>query len=186
MTMRTFIAIDIYPGEKLIRTIQAVRSRLSMESIRWTSLSPAHITLSFLGDTTELQVSLITRLLKERLNGSGAFEIGINGAGFFGSTGEPRVLWIGVEMNEHLNGLHLAVKSAVTDAGMVADVKPFRPHITIGRVRRYSGQAGIKNILSPFNEGILQKALVNEVVFYESVLKPEGAVYRPIEVIGLL
>jgi len=62
MTKRTFIAIDIFPGERLNRTIQAIKNQLSMESIRWTSLSPAHITLSFLGDTTELQVTRLRRI----------------------------------------------------------------------------------------------------------------------------
>jgi RNA 2',3'-cyclic 3'-phosphodiesterase len=185
VTRRTFIATDIFPGERLNEIIRTVKNRLSIESIRWTDINPSHITLSFLGDTTEAQVDVVRRSLKNRLSGFGEFEVRIGGVGFFGTAWEPRVLWIGVEMTDQLNALHLAVKSAVLDAGMVPDNKPFRPHLTIGRVRRFSGRDGIKDLLSQISGETLQKSLVREVTFYESVLKPEGAVYKTIEVTAL-
>jgi len=71
MIKRTFVAIDIYPDERLLQAVRIIRDYFHKENIRWVRLDPAHITVAFLGDTNPDQVLLVKAMLKERLTGYG-------------------------------------------------------------------------------------------------------------------
>lgn len=185
MTKRTFIAIDIYPDEYLSHAIKNIRNHFDAESIRWVTLDPAHITLAFLGDTTTEQIMFVKRVLKERLFCFGEFDIEVAGAGYFGKRHDPKVLWLGIVANDKLARLHTTVEAIIVEAGLVADNKPFRPHLTLGRFRNYTGKSRIEKLPAILGEATLMKRLINELVFYESILKPEGPAYKPIEKVSL-
>lgn len=181
MTKRTFVAIDIKPDENLMHAARVVQEHFRSENIKWVRLDRIHITLAFLGDTSEGQVLQVKELLKERLQSFGLIGIEVQGVGFFGKRSDPKVLWFGLEVNRELTELHGIVNSIVGEAGLTVDEKPFRPHITLGRVRSYSGATSIDNLPESIRKGRLMTTSVGEVVFYESILKPEGPVYIPIE-----
>ncbi|MFO7575610.1 MAG: RNA 2',3'-cyclic phosphodiesterase [Bacteroidales bacterium] len=181
MMKRTFIAIDIYPDKKLLQAVRIVRDHFLSDTIRWVRLDPAHITLAFLGDTDADQILLVKALLKERLSGFGTIDIEVCGAGFFGKLNDPKVLWFGISVNDKLAGLHNIVEGIVEEAGLVRDCRPFRPHITLGRVRKHSGITGVETLPENIRREPLMRTSVSEVVFYESILKPEGPVYLPLE-----
>jgi 2'-5' RNA ligase len=185
MTKRTFIAIDIYPGKKLLQAAKLIHDHFLSENIRWVRLDTVHITLAFLGDTEPDRVLLVKGLLNERLAGFGPVEIEVSGTGFFGRRNDPKVLWFGVSINDALTGLHKIVNGITEEAGLVSDSRPFRPHITIGRIRKFSGSCCYESLPEDVRKGILMKTSISEVIFYESILRQDGPVYMPIDIIKL-
>ena len=104
--------------------------------------------------------------------------------GAFPSVDAPRVLWLGVRGDE--DGL-LALQRAVRDAvrgveGVVADRKPFHPHLTLGRVRvgrrDTAGAGGNRRRARAANRSSRAAAWpVREVALIRSVLGPGGSRY---------
>jgi RNA 2',3'-cyclic 3'-phosphodiesterase len=75
-----------------------------------------------------------------------AFFLPLCSIGVFNSRGRPSVVWVGIgKGHPHLFALHRRIQDAVLSAGLQADLKPFHPHVTVGRARDISGQ-----VLQPF------------------------------------
>jgi 2'-5' RNA ligase len=106
------------------------------------------------------------------------FFLPLCGVGVFNARGRPSVVWAGVgKGHPHLFALHQRIQDAVLHAGLEPDLKPFHPHITIGRTKGISRQA-----LQPFmrrhaetNFGMFD---VTGFELYSSVLTPEGAIHQ--------
>lgn len=89
-----------------------------------------HFTLQFLGEiSTDVANDVASRLDSVRFS---PFDVWLRGTKTFGRP--PRVLWAGTDADggRHLGQLAAAVRHVV---GGVAD-RPFRPHLTILRVKR--------------------------------------------------
>ena len=68
------------------------------------------------------------------------FPVTIQGVGAFGGR-DPRVLWAGVEAGEPLAALYRANERAARAAGLEADPRNFKPHVTLARMRGAKQQA---------------------------------------------
>jgi 2'-5' RNA ligase len=178
---RIFVAIKVDPGETLINWISAIHKTLSKESIKWTESENLHVTLAFLGDTEESMIKKLMAALKDRCQGYGNFELIIRGAGVFKSLNDPRVIWTGIESSEKLSGLNLLVRHCIKDSGIELENRPFKPHLTLGRIRKLNAHSGLEELIQKNRTIELQKAIVNEIILYESVLLKTGAVYKPLD-----
>ena len=63
------------------------------------------------------------------------FPLRISSLDVFGGN-DPHVLWAGLAASPELETLHRSVKAAARSAGLSPDGKPFKPHITLARLRR--------------------------------------------------
>jgi 2'-5' RNA ligase len=59
----------------------------------------------------------------------------LGGVGAFPNFRRARVVWMGVESDPRLELLHHDLEVACGDAGFEVEGRPFRPHITLARVR---------------------------------------------------
>lgn len=172
--MRLFLAIDVPDHVK--RSLQSIQH--SGLGIRWTTPETIHLTLRFIGEVEpDIKDELLSSL--KQVKGQG-FEMTIDGLGYFPPRKFPKVVWAGVEENENLMELQNDIETACRNVDLVEpDKRPFKPHITIGRVN----DASKKEVLSYINrhkklriEGIP----VEEFILYESKLHPDGAVHTPL------
>lgn len=177
---RIFIAVRIEPEETLLRLIASFKRALKNESIKWTDLSNMHITLVFIGDTPENRVKEIDAILKEYCSGSREFEMVISGAGIFGSPHDPRVLWAGVVLSEKMNALRRFLSKKLREGGTELVKRPFNPHLTLGRVKKIRDQGNLEMLLDEFWDKVIQRIKVSEIILYESILRPEGPLYKPL------
>jgi 2'-5' RNA ligase len=60
----------------------------------------------------------------------------IDGIGAFPSMRKPAVVWAGILPDPRLELLHHDIEEACAALGFELDGRPFRPHVTLGRVRR--------------------------------------------------
>jgi RNA 2',3'-cyclic 3'-phosphodiesterase len=147
-----------------------------LTGLRWLAEEQLHLTLSFLGDVGAPAEDRLREALREvRVP---PFFLPLCGVGVFNARGRPSVVWAGVgQGHPHLFALHRRIQDAVIHAGLEADLKPFHPHITIGRTKGTSRQA-LQPFLRRYAEtefGIFQ---VTGFELYSSVLTSEGAIHR--------
>lgn len=177
---RIFIAIKAEAGETILKMVSSLKSRLVNENIRWTSLDNIHITLAFLGDTEETLIKVISSKLKESCEGSGKFELTISGTGVFKNLSDPRIIWAGIGPSEKLIQLYSTVIDGLNEAGIKMEQRPFKPHLTLGRIKYLNDKLALKGLLNIYQNAEIQKVPVNEVIIYESLLKPTGPIYKPV------
>jgi 2'-5' RNA ligase len=183
--VRTFIAVDIDPQvrEKISRAITQLRPRFL--GVRWVAPANFHLTLKFLGDTEQTRIEAIGAALEERLRPFPRCTINAKGLGVFPDLRRPRIIWVGLAGNE-LATLAAHVESALLPLDFAPEKRNFSPHLTIGRWRqtdRPSNSLGQE--LASWKDYEFGATTVDEVILFQSVLKPEGATYYRLKSVTL-
>lgn len=178
---RVFVAIDI-PGN-LKELINRDIERMKDYGIRasFPRMEALHVTIKFLGEVSLDMVSKVVDSLKEVVKKVNSFDLTVKNRGVFPNSAKPRVVWVGIESSPHLERLKELVDDNLERLGFTREDREFRPHVTIARLKWLDG-AGKDFIRKLTKEEMLYGAFkVDKVILYESILKPEGAVYRVIE-----
>jgi 2'-5' RNA ligase len=125
---RLFTAIEI--PRALAERLADLRPPLA--GAKWIEAESMHITLRFVGDID----NPAAREFHAALGAvdEAAFELRLAGFGAFGGQ-QPRALWAGVEENPWLAALARANDRAARVAGLAPEKRPFRPHVTLARLR---------------------------------------------------
>jgi len=130
--MRLFVAV--VPPRPVVLELRAALTTLphADPQVRWCRPETWHVTLAFFGDVPPDAYED----LKERLGRAAArntpMELALAGGGHFGG----RTLWTGVQgERERLGRLAESVNSVARRCHIKVDERPFRPHLTLARVR---------------------------------------------------
>lgn len=182
---RIFIAHKVNPGENLIGMFNYLKSELSGEKIKWTALENIHVTLLFIGDTEEQNLKRIESVLKDTCPGTDGYDLVLRGLGVFRNLADPRIIWTGLDKCDKLLKLNKLIFNQLSDVVLNLKDRPFNPHITLGRIKQVADKAKLKQLTDRYQNIEIQRININEVVLYESILKPEGPVYKPIEIYSL-
>jgi RNA 2',3'-cyclic 3'-phosphodiesterase len=177
---RIFIGVKIEPGTTLINMISDFRTSLKNERLKWTGIDNLHITVEFLGDTGEEIIMELDKMLRVVCEGTGPFRLVVSGAGVFRSPGDPRILWAGIVPSEELNRLHMAVMKGLKETGIGTEERAFNPHLTIARIKGIQAVENLKSLIDKYSGNEIQTQLVSDVILYESLLSPAGAIYKPL------
>jgi len=177
---RTFIAVKAEAGSRLKDTISDMRKKLKDESIKWVDSNNMHITLAFLGDTTEESVEVVSEMIRSCCSGSGEFYFSLKGLGVFRNMNDARVIWAGIEHKEKLVSLFEIIKTGLERAGLRTEERSFSPHLTIGRIKRISNKQILESLIASHKETVFQDVFVRDVIFYESILGHDGPRYIPL------
>ncbi len=179
---RVFIAIELPPEihRALSFHTNNLRKTLGNSLVRWVPLSNIHLTLKFLGDVSEANIDLLSRMLSAEAATHAPFSIQIGTFGAFPTLRKPRVLWVGVRPSPPLEALYQGVESAAARLGYEKETRAFSPHLTLGRVHAKLTREEIqrlRNILSRTEIPMLGEASVRAVHLFRSELTPSGARY---------
>jgi RNA 2',3'-cyclic 3'-phosphodiesterase len=146
--------------------------------VRWVPPPNMHVTLRFLGQITEPMSHALKDMLDPIVSRMPAFDLECAGIGVFPDGNKPKVIYAGLGSgSEALNELYESVYSRLLMAGFSFEDKPFRPHVTIGRVK-YSPKDALTPILSPFDGTFFGTSLIRHFYCYQSDLTSLGAEYR--------
>lgn len=178
---RTFIAIEIPVTVKLKGLLELLRVDLREDRIRWVDPEILHITLSFLGDTSEQQVNYISEQLEIIGSGFSSMELNFKELGVFPNLRKPRVFWIGMERNELLENLQGEIEVMLHNYGINRENKPFSPHLTIARIKWIDDVDKLRYWLQKYRGETIQKTKIGEVIYYESNLTANGPIYSSIK-----
>jgi 2'-5' RNA ligase len=172
--MRLFIGIPL--AAAVTEQLARLRARFERpeDGLRWSSPESWHITLQFLGATTELQYACLVERLESLIDV--AVPIRIEGLGFFDRAG---VFFVGVPVSPQLTSLQQSVTHATSQCGLVPEDRPYHPHITLARQKGQSG--GIRSLKSRVDAMADQRFSAfsaHELLLYESFLGPSGSRYE--------
>lgn len=179
--IRTFIAVKIYPEQRLIDQLRDFKRLFKDERINWVPEDNFHLTLRFLGDTTLEQLAVIHSSLEQLSNQLSAFDFQISGTGTFGSKGNPRVLFVNIQFPEDMRILVKKIEEAVVSAGFCEELKPFRPHLTLGRIKHLENRTRFLQIVNEIPQLDYQIVRVSEFILFQSILQPRGPIYKPLK-----
>ena len=177
--MRTFVAVKINPTPRMAQSIVEIRELLSGEKIKWTDVFNLHLTLRFLGDTQPDTAAAISAKLEAVAGNIPPFSFSIEHTGVFPNFRSPRVLWMGIKDTGGLNLLKNEVDEIVNSAGFMPDDRPFKPHLTLGRLKYIKNRHKVKEVIEKY-QGLFQKESIDKFVYFESKLTPDGPLYSEI------
>lgn len=169
--IRLFAAIGV-PGE--IAEALARRQQ-GLPGARWRPTGALHVTLRFFGEVAE---TIADDLDAELAHIAGApMMLELNGVGAFADGGAPHAVWAGLAESEPLTRLAARCEAAARRAGLPAERRAWRPHVTLAYLRRAdAGRVGAwiqeHNLLRspPFR--------VDRFGLYSSWLGERGSRYR--------
>jgi 2'-5' RNA ligase len=145
-----------------------------LRGLRWLGAEQIHLTLVFLGNVAAAGEARLREALTQVQ--VPPFVLPIQGVGAFGG-GQPRVVWAGVgTAHPHLFALHKRIHDAVLHAGLTAELRPFHPHITLGRAKGLS-RGALQPFLRKFAGTEFGLWEVSEFVLFSSVRSPEESTY---------
>lgn len=180
--IRTFIAVDLPESvkEALGQVSSQLQDKLLDTPIRWVNPEKIHLTLKFLGDVSQENISMVEKILQSEASKRQAMEIGIGGIGAFPKIRHPRVIWVGVEAPSELFDLRRGIEDGVARLGYNYDKYDFTPHLTLGRISRKASARDVRKVgkeLHDFQVGFIGVARIDAVHLYRSDLQPDGAKY---------
>jgi 2'-5' RNA ligase len=180
--IRSFIAIELPP--ELKKELTKVETQLKINSppvIKWIEPGSIHITLKFLGETSDAILDDLILAMEESVVGVSPFKLDVRQLGAFPGVDRPQVIWVGVsgEM-EKLKQLQKNLEKNTEQLGFKRESRTFSPHLTLGRVRDGARPDDIQRISKLLNETVftaLHNINVNQINLMKSVLTPNGAIH---------
>ena len=132
--IRLFAALPVPEeiGERLARRQQG------LPGARWRPLEALHVTLRFFGEVDRRGAADLDAALVE-VRGE-AFDLRLKGAGAFGDREHMRAVWAGVGESAPLRRLAARCESAARRAGLKAEARAYRPHVTLAYLRRHADE----------------------------------------------
>lgn len=179
--MRLFWAVDVVPEfAAQLQALSGLLQRQFEDQLRWVAPANYHLTLGFLGDTAQERVSSLTEAVVNQLSDVTSFQSTVRSLAWFQSVRRPRVLVAEVIASSALVELQHRAAIGLNEAGISLEDRPYRPHISLARVR---GQLN----MPPEKELAVSPILfpVQSVSLYESKLHQKGAQYRALTTINL-
>jgi 2'-5' RNA ligase len=177
---RTFIAINTEPGEKIRDCISHSKTCLRGERIKWVSTVQLHFTLAFLGDTSPDQVDLTVEMLKRIVPAYDAPLVQYRGLGLFRNIQDPRVLWIGLDIDPVIRKLKAELDKELRILGFRVERRDFRPHLTLARLKWLQNTEALANLLHAYRDYYFQESTIPKLIYYESILGSDGPKYKVI------
>jgi RNA 2',3'-cyclic 3'-phosphodiesterase len=175
--MRLFAAIEIPETHRL---------RLSMVAgplpgAKWIDREDMHLTLRFAGDIDNRTASDFADHLA-RIDVA-PFDVRFTELGAFGGR-EPRTIHAGIDGGERLEALQRATDRAARAAGIAAEPRTYKPHVTLARLRGTSSDI-VARFLTSRARLDLPPFTVDHFVLYSSKPKVGGGPYVVEEVFGM-
>ncbi len=175
---RVFLAIDIPDQARHAAAAhtEKLRSQFGNVRVSWVRPENMHITLRFLGDTSDERIEQISTGFRRIAADTEVFDAALDKPVAFGR----RTLVIGVnDVSGCFAELGRLIETACRKFGLAAETRPFRPHLTVGRIR---DQKNTGSLISAHRNARIApvRFKVSSVVVYESLLGSTGSVYSPI------
>ncbi|MEJ5348933.1 MAG: RNA 2',3'-cyclic phosphodiesterase [Desulfosoma sp.] len=180
--IRTFVALDLPTNvQHDLAEFCAPLQKLDVP-VSWIPPHRVHLTLKFLGNVDPTRIEAIEEALRSVTAQTFPFALRPAGCGAFPSLREMRVVWVGVQGDvSPLRSLQQRVEGVLEPLGFARENRPFRAHLTIGRVKGRRHLKSLQDMLVARQgyQGVVFD--VSELVLYKSDLKPDGAQYTPLK-----
>ena len=182
--MRLFFCVPL-PQEAKDRAARALApARGAAAELSWTKPEHMHLTLAFLGEQPPEALERMYAAA-EPCGGLKPFEATLAGAGAFPNARRARVLWLGItEGASQLIELATRLCSGLQAAAFELETRPFRPHLTVARVKR-GNERDAERALRAVAPGEVARFHVGRLLLMKSELSPKGARHEEVRAFPL-
>ena len=136
-----------------------------------------HLTLKFLGGTTERQTALLTELLTNLGAEQPPLTIELRGLGVFPHLRRPTVIWAGLEAAGGLARLATQFEARCEPIGFPPEDRQWQPHLTLARLKNVA-PVTLQPLLEQHAATDFGTVTIGELELIASTLHPAGPVYQ--------
>ena len=149
------------------------------DPVKWVPAHQFHFTLKFLGEVEEASAGRALEAVERAAAGVAPFRASLAGLGSFPGPERPSVLWAGLaEGARELGSLAARVAQEMARAGFPPERRPFKPHLTLGRVREGAFvPRAAQEALAEAQRQEFGHFGVERLVLMKSELTPRGPIY---------
>ena len=192
---RIFIAINL--PEEIKKKLLEYKNKWQELPARWTSKENLHLTLAFLGNTSDQELAEVCSSMErigEKYDPFSLVFTKIVYGPFDYAQGKPnakipRMIWAVGEDSPELSALQHDIASTLASSEdpstSLRASQPFSPHLTLARLRTFELQKMDLEELPGINEEISLPFHVASIEIMESKLKRSGAEYTVLQAIPL-
>ena len=179
--LRMFFALPV--DETAREAMAPVHALLRERSSGITIVRPEnyHLTLKFLGGVDEQVARNLSGGMGAMRGDRGPLDCELARLGAFPDMRRPAVLWAGIRAPESLGALFDEIEKLAEGNGFPRERRPFRPHLTLARVRRGgSPDRAIADYFAKNGGKHFGNCRFARLVLFSSDLTPGGPVYREV------
>lgn len=180
METRCFVALPLPEAyQRVLPEISRAWDSRLHSRLSWTKEDNWHLTLYFLGEIGPQMLSSVQDTL--RAVSEPGFTIQGGGAGFFPPGKKPRVVWVGLRQGAQ-ESIRLAdkIEQTLLPLGFPASSRPFRPHLTVARVKK-ARPDNWSQLIRWLHNMSWPACQVDRFVLYASRLTPKGPEYSVLQ-----
>lgn len=181
-TVRSFVAVLLPPTlrEDAAEIQDVVRDRMPPRSVRWVQPTNFHLTVRFLGDLDHAGVERVSELVQLQA-GFAPIELTLGTVSAFPGPTRPSIIWIDlIDREGNLEGLVQRVERGLIGGGFGPPDKPWRSHLTLGRVQRGARAPRDWHLVPAVPKSVYR---VDTLALMQSELRPEGPRYTALETV---
>jgi len=183
---RLFIATKYQMSEAYMALLNELKRVMCYDHVVWVNTPLQHITWRFLGKTDEQKIQPLSEMLSEIAQKTFTFSLEMNKLGVFGSSYAPRVIWLGFEQFEKYQQLFNTMEDELLSMGMQANYGNTIPHLTLGRIKKIDNKKIFWSWVEEHKKIKPQQVIFKEITLFQSFLKPQGPIYKPIKTVTFL
>jgi len=118
-----------------------------LAKLHWISVEKLHVTTKFIGEWPEERLAELNRALRT-ITAQRPIEVSISRIGWLPNPRSARLLYAAVEATETLTNLVSDTERIAVAAGVAAEPKIYRPHVTLARTRKTVPLGALKHTLA--------------------------------------
>ena len=131
------IFISVFSPKEIVNIKEMLKTTIDTRGIkiRWIQDGNMHLTLKFIGNTTEESRDSINNAIHDLVKDTPFINLSISGTGCFSKRDRANTLWVGIKGDlDKLEQLILNINNKLEPLGFPIERRKFLPHIAIARI----------------------------------------------------
>ena len=183
MEIRSFLAFELpHEIKAIVADVSRDMGKFPLD-VRWVRPGNIHLTLIFMGNVPSDHLAPLGKTIGDVCRRFGPFDISLRGVGIFGNRKNPRVIWTRLEGDTgRISLLRDTLQKSLMPFGIKEEMRPFKPHLTLGRFRKGARHTTyLDELLSEFEDLTSPACNLGELVLFKSDLRAAGPVYTRLD-----
>jgi 2'-5' RNA ligase len=177
--VRLFLAINLTPQVRREVAAATAALRQCVPQASWVDEPRLHLTLKFLGEQPEDRIDEIQAAAARVAGRHRELVMALGRVGAFPNFRRARVVWMGIAQEARLELLHHDIEVEFEKLGVEVEGRPFRPHLTLARVKHALTEDEVKALARAARETDYRTDfIVRSIDLMQSELTAAGSVYR--------
>ena len=173
------IFISVFVPKEIVNIKEMLKTTIDTRGIkiRWIQDGNMHLTLKFIGNTTEESIDSINNAIHDLVKDTPFINLSISGTGCFSKRDRANTLWVGIKGDlDKLEQLILNINNKLEPLGFPIERRKFLPHIAIARINpNQKKKPDISNFLNTTFMELPMKIV--KIYLMQSQSFPKGSFY---------